>query len=73
MPLLFVSDYDRSHKGTAHNLCSCTVEECNKMIVLSPPFSAMADPDEGEEDVEALEEVPVPVPAPPPPGGAPPE
>ena len=33
----------------------------------------MADPEEGEEDVEALEEVPVPpVPAPPPPGGAPP-
>ena len=44
------------------------------MILISPPFSAMADPDEGEEDVEALEEVPVPVPAPPPPpGGAPPE
>ena len=33
----------------------------------------MADPDEGEEDVEALEEVPVPVPAPPPGGAPPPE
>ena len=34
----------------------------------------MADPEEGEEDVEALEEVPVPpVPAPPPGGAPPPE
>ena len=32
------------------------------------PFSAMADPDDGDEEEDALEEVPVPVPVPTPAG-----
>ena len=43
--------------------CILFREKCNN-IFGTCTFSAMADPDEGDEDEDALDEVPVPVPTP---------